>query len=98
MTEIRRIYITGGPGSGKSTLATKISETTGFPVFEIDWLLWTDPETGERVSKEERKQVTSDIAEKPTWIVDGINVGWAQKIWSDADLVIFMNISLKQTL
>ena len=64
MTEIRRIYITGGPISGKFTLATKISETTGFPVFEIDWLLWTDPETGERVSKEERKQVTSDIAEK----------------------------------
>jgi adenylate kinase family enzyme len=98
MVDVRRIYITGGSGSGKSTLAVKLSESTGFPKYELDWLLWTNSETGERVSKEERKQITGDIAEKSCWIVDGVNVGWAQKIWSEADLIIFMNIGLKLTL
>ncbi|NQW20374.1 MAG: hypothetical protein HQ477_06580 [Chloroflexi bacterium] len=81
MADIRRIYITGGAGSGKSTLATKLAEATRFPLFELDWLLWFNSETGERVSNDQRKQITGDIAEKPRWIVDGINVGWAQKIW-----------------
>ena len=95
---IKRVYITGGPGAGKSTLAKTLAESTGFQVYELDALLWTRSSTGERISQHGRIEIVSDIASKPTWIADGIYVGWAQEIWRNSDLVIFIDISLKLTL
>jgi adenylate kinase family enzyme len=95
MNEIRRIYITGGAGVGKTTLAKQLAEPTGFERFELDWLLWVHADTGERVTPEDRAKIVGDIAAKSNWIVDGINVGWAQEIWRTADLVVLLNIPLR---
>ena len=95
---IGRIYITGGPGAGKTTLAESLAESTGFQVYELDTLLWTRDGTGERIAQNKRIEIVSDIASKPTWIADGVYVGWAQEIWSKSDLVIFMDIGLRLTL
>ncbi len=94
MNEIRRIYITGGAGVGKTTLARKLADATGFERFELDSLLWAHADTGERVSPQERTEIVADIAVKSNWIVDGVNVGWAQEIWRTADLVIFLDLPL----
>ena len=66
MSEIRRIYVTGGAGVGKTTLARKLAESTGFQVYELDTLLWTNDNTGERIAQYDRIEIVSDIASKPT--------------------------------
>jgi adenylate kinase family enzyme len=98
MSEVRRIYITGGAGVGKTTVAHKLAESTGFPFYELDQLLWTNESTGERIPEPERLKIVADIAGQPTWITDGVYVGWAQDLWRDADLVIFIDIPLRKML
>ena len=98
MPEIHRIYITGGAGVGKTTLARKLAESTGFPQFELDWLLWGRDDTGERVLASDHVEIVSDLAAKPNWIADGMFVGFAQEIWQTADLIIFLDISLRNML
>ena len=98
MSEVLRIYITGGAGVGKTTLAKKLAESTGYPLFELDQLLWTHEVTGERIPEPERLKIVADIAAKPEWITDGVYVGWALELWRDADLVIFLDLPLRKML
>jgi adenylate kinase family enzyme len=98
MAEIRKIYIAGGAGVGKTRLSNKLAQATGFPVFELDWILWTTGDNGERLQLADRVEITREIAAKSEWIADGMYIGWAQELWKSADLVIFLDISLKLML
>ncbi|MDA1280933.1 MAG: hypothetical protein O3B95_13020 [Chloroflexi bacterium] len=98
MAQRRKIYITGGGGSGKTTLARRLAGATGIPCFELDAILWTDSKTGERVPSSERQRLIGEIASRPSWIADGVYVGWAQEIWNTADLIIYLDPPLKLML
>lgn len=98
MASRRRIYITGGAGSGKTTLARQLSDATGIPWYELDTVLWTEKGTGERIPDTDRSRLISGIASEPSWIADGVYVGWAQELWRTADLVIYLDTSLKRML
>ncbi|HIF72991.1 MAG TPA: hypothetical protein EYQ61_10610 [Dehalococcoidia bacterium] len=98
MTEIRRIYIAGGSGVGKTTLMKQLSEVVGSPAFELDHLLWTKIGTDEGLSESERIAVVHKIAIQPAWIAEGVYVGWAQELWREADLVIYIRSRLRVML
>ena len=98
MQEIKRIYVTGGAGVGKTTLTKRLGETTGFPMFELDWVLWSRNDDGERGLATDHVKKIGEIAAQPVWIADGSFMGLAQEIWRTADLIIFLNASLKVML
>ncbi len=98
MAGICRIYIAGDAGAGKTTLLKRLTDSTGYPSFELDALLWTENSTGERIHEAERITIIRDIAIQPRWIADGAYVGWAQELWHEADLIIYLDISLKLML
>lgn len=98
MQEIKRIYVTGGPGVGKTTLTNRLAEATGYPIFELDWVLWSNNDEGKRGLAADHVEKIGEIAAQPAWIADGSFVGFAQEIWRTADLIIFLNLSLKVML
>lgn len=98
MSKKQKIYIVGGSGTGKTRLSRLISESTGYSVFELDSLLWHHPETGERLTPEERTKLVRELSSKPQWVADGVYVNWVQDIWREADLVIYLSTSLKLML
>ncbi|MBT4126802.1 MAG: hypothetical protein HOE43_10450 [Chloroflexi bacterium] len=98
MPNIRKIYIAGGSGTGKTRLSRLIGEPTGYPVLELDSILWHHPDTGERITPSERSSIVHNEAVKPSWIADGVYVNWVQELWREADLVIYISVGLRLML
>jgi adenylate kinase family enzyme len=98
MQEINRIYVTGGSGVGKTTLTKRLAEATGYPIFELDWVLWSRNDDGSRGLATDHVEKIGEIAAQPVWIADGSFVGFAQEIWRTADLIIFLDVSLRVML
>ncbi|MBT3994695.1 MAG: hypothetical protein HOF01_02760 [Chloroflexi bacterium] len=94
MTEIRKIFITGGAGVGKTTLGKQLSDRIDVPFIELDDVMWNLDENGDAASTEVRKVRVSEIVGQQSWIVEGSYVGPAQDLWRDAELVIFMEASV----
>ena len=94
MTEIRKIFITGGAGVGKTTLAKQLSSRIDVSFIELDDVMWNLDDNGEAASTEVRQERVSEILGKQSWIVEGSYVGPAQDLWREAELVIFMEASL----
>jgi adenylate kinase family enzyme len=98
MGGIRRIYITGGAGSGKTTLAKSLAGRTDFPFFELDTVIQDYEGSGELETAEVRLRSMIEIASKPEWIAEGNFVGFAQEIWKQAGLIVFIESNLRTTL
>ncbi len=86
----RRIHIFGGPGCGKSTLAATLAETTDIPVYELDRVAFEGPEFAPR-SDQQRLADARAIAREPSWIAEGIHLGWTDELLRRADVIVWLD-------
>jgi adenylate kinase family enzyme len=66
---VQRVVVLGRGGAGKSTAAVRLGQITGLPVIELDKHFWSADLRP--LSGEEWAQVTSDLAARPRWVMDG---------------------------
>lgn len=89
-TMLRRIYIIGGPGSGKSTLARKIGTALGMPIYDLDTIAFEGKDFHER-PLEARQADVRRIAVQPSWVAEGIFLGWIDELLRAADVIIWLD-------
>jgi adenylate kinase family enzyme len=88
----RRIAVVGTTGSGKTTLARAISRQLHIPHVELDALFW-EADWVEAKPLVFRERVTRAL-EGDRWVVDGNYSVVRDVIWSRADTVVWLDLSL----
>lgn len=73
-SKISKIYVVGSSGSGKTTLAKYLSDKLEIEHFDLDLIRL--PLTGIKRSFEERQPLVKEIADKNSWIAEGVYVFW----------------------
>jgi hypothetical protein len=69
ISSVQRVVVLGRGGAGKSTAAVQLGQITGLPVIELDKHFWS-PDL-QPLSGDEWARVTSDLAARPRWVMDG---------------------------
>jgi cytidylate kinase len=87
---LRRLHIIGGPGSGKSTLARQLGKRLDIPVYELDKIAFEGLAFTER-PLDARLADVRRIAAQPTWITEGIFLGWTDKLLQTADVIVWLD-------
>lgn len=87
---IQRILVVGPSGSGKSTLGHQLAQQLGLPAFELDDLNWL-PNWQMRPASELRESVQA-IVDTEAWILIGNYERTQDLSWSQADLVIWLDL------
>lgn len=98
MVRSPKIFITGGAGTGKTTLAGRLAERLGLPFVELDPVMWKYDGSGGAESLENRLRSVNEIVRRPGWVTEGSYVGPAQEIWRRADLIVFIEASIRTAL
>lgn len=92
-----KIRIIGSVGSGKTTLAKKLSDMEGIPFFETDRIVWKREQTEVRRTESEKRELLKQIICQPDWVIEGVHIEpWAMESFSQADVVIFLDIPKHQ--
>ena len=87
----RRIYIIGGPGSGKSWLANHLATLAEAPAFHLDEIAREGGGNTPERPLEERLRAVADIVSRPTWVTEGIYVGWTDDLMRSADVIVWLD-------
>ncbi|CAN5556575.1 hypothetical protein BH20CHL6_BH20CHL6_06820 [soil metagenome] len=85
-----RIHIIGGPGGGKTTLARKLAQRTGATVHHLDELA-IDPKTHIARPVEVRHAEVRHIASQPSWVTEGVHLGWTEPLLEAADVILWLD-------
>ncbi|WP_419914859.1 AAA family ATPase [Hoeflea sp.] len=88
--------IVGPPGVGKSTLASELASRSGITNFELDEILYKPD--WRRVPHAEFRHAINEIVEKSEWIVSGNYAGVRDLLWTNADVVVWLDLPLNLTL
>lgn len=87
---LRRIHIIGGPGSGKTYLARQLSQRLGIPAYELDKIAFEGRDFVDR-PLDARLSDVSWIASQPSWVTEGIFLGWTDELVKLADVVVWLD-------
>jgi len=87
---LRRIHIIGGAGSGKTLLARQLGGGLGLPVYQLDHVAFEGPEFTKR-PLETRLDDVRRIAAQPSWVTEGIFIGWTDELLCGADTIIWLD-------
>jgi adenylate kinase family enzyme len=88
---MKKIVIIGSGGSGKSTFSRKLGEVTQLPVYHLDALYWKPGWIP--TPNDEWDHLQKELIKKNEWIIDG-NYGRTLDIrMSEADTIIFFDLS-----
>ncbi|PEY40398.1 DNA topology modulation protein FlaR [Bacillus cereus] len=90
-----KIHIIGSVGSGKTTLARVLSSQLNIPYYELDNVVWRRTKNGDvRNTLEERDEQLSNIIHSDAWIVEGAHHKWVSQSFQNAELIIFLDVSV----
>ncbi len=87
-----RISVVGTTGAGKTTLARRLAQATGAPHVELDACYWDrdwKPAPREVFLERLRAGLSG-----PRWVVDGHCGSERYEVWSRADAVVWLDLSL----
>jgi adenylate kinase family enzyme len=73
-----RVAIIGNSGSGKSTLARELAESMAAPAIDLDHVHWQN-KVGLKRDEDQAKAMAAAIADKPSWIIEGV-YGWLAEV------------------
>ena len=92
---INKVHIIGASGSGKSTLAKEIATLLGTTATDLDYVAYEGGMGGWKRSPHNivrRLQDIDSIIKKDVWVTEGIYLWWTQKLFENADLVIWLDV------
>lgn len=87
---MRRIHIVGGPGSGKTVLARQLGKHLGIPTYELDTIAFEGRDFTDRPLAARLEDVRR-IAAQPSWITEGIFLGWTEELMRQADSIVWLD-------
>lgn len=87
-----KIAIIGSPGSGKSTLALQLHKILNIPLFHLDQYFWKPG--WQRPDREEFKKIHHKLCDNDSWIIEGMAVRLFDLRAQQADIIIFLDVSL----
>ena len=88
-----RIHIVGGPGSGKTTLSIRLARERGVEPLRLDDIAF-DPSSGVAARLAERLSGVDSILAEPSWVTEGIYLGWTDRLFAEADVVIWLDLPM----
>ena len=91
MKIMKRVMVIGCGGAGKSTFSKKLGQLTGLEVIHLDQYYWKP--NWEESDKEEWNQLATQLATKPSWIMDGNYGGTMDIRIARADTIIYLDFS-----
>lgn len=85
----KRINVIGCPGSGKSTVSKHISKLTGYPIFDLDNIVYDG--NCNRLDKYKTELAIDNILQKEQFIIDGTYTSTLKKRLLAIDLVVIID-------
>lgn len=86
-----RIHITGGPGSGKTWISRRIGRALNVEPWHLDDVARIAGGNTPERPLEERVQAVAGIVAMPSWVTEGIDLGWTDPLLRDADLIVWLD-------
>lgn len=84
-----RILLYGATGSGKTTTAARLSDITGLPATEVDFLTW---EPGwVQVDEEGQRRRFTELCGADEWVLDTAYTAWLDVALARAQLVVALD-------
>jgi len=87
---MNRIHVIGGPGSGKTTLGRRLAILGGMPLHELDTIGYVHG-AGARRPLADKLSDINNLAEQPSWIVEGIFLWWTEALLQNADVILWLD-------
>ena len=83
---MQRILVTGNAGSGKTSVAYVLATELNLPYVGLDSIVWKAGWV--KTPAHERREKELQIAERASWVVDGVS----DILLQAADIVLFLDI------
>jgi len=91
-----KIIIFGNSGSGKSTLAKHLALKHQLAHLDLDTIAWSDIQPPQRLPIDKSKFTISQfIQANDGWVIEGCYADLLALVISEADEVIFLNLSIQ---
>jgi adenylate kinase family enzyme len=84
----------GPSGSGKTTCAALLEAALGIPRVDLDDLFWRNEAGGwnQRRPREERAALLEALAERESWITEGVYYSWLGPLFEKADFIFYLQV------
>ncbi len=88
-----RVHIVGGPGSGKTTLSMRLARERGVDPLKLDDIAF-NPSSGVAAPLAKRLSGVDSIVAEPSWVTEGIYLGWTGRLFAEADVIIGLDLPM----
>lgn len=97
VVDATRVHIVGGPGTGKTHLATLLGRERGIDPWKLDDIAF---DSNSRVASPLAKRLrdVDVIVATPSWVAEGVYLGWTDKLFAHADVIIWLDLPMRVAL